>query len=328
MPESANGVGRTPRAGRRGRASRQGWARGGARRRSGRSLRRRLRVGRHERRDVERHSARRGRRELLGLDRRAARRRQGRGDEHHHQSQHRPALLRADGGRRAHHRRARRWSIVNGIGYDPWATQLLAANPVSGRVVLNVGQLVHVAAGGNPHRWYSPTDVHAVIDQITADYQRLDPTDAAYFAAQRTAYLSQGLAALRPAHRRHQGRSTPARRWAPRRASSRRSPRRSGSSCSRRRPFLTAISEGTEPTAADKATIDRQIAHPADQGLRLQLAERHPRRAGPGAGGTGAGIPVTTITETLVPGHGHLPGRGRSRSSKPSQAALAKATGH
>src|SRR4051794_8865788 len=29
--------------------------------------------------------------------------------------------------------------IVNGVGYDPWATKLLAANPVSGRTVLTVG---------------------------------------------------------------------------------------------------------------------------------------------------------------------------------------------
>src|SRR5438067_1900350 len=29
--------------------------------------------------------------------------------------------------------------IVNGVGYDPWASRLLAANPAPGRVVLNVG---------------------------------------------------------------------------------------------------------------------------------------------------------------------------------------------
>src|SRR5271157_3128009 len=85
-------------------------------------------------------------------------------------------------------------AIVDGIGYDPWATQLIAADPVSGRVVLNVGQLVHVAVGGNPHQWYSPASVHALIDQITADYQRLDAADSAYFASQRTAFLSHGLA--------------------------------------------------------------------------------------------------------------------------------------
>src|SRR5437016_9822728 len=30
-----------------------------------------------------------------------------------------------------------RMVIVNGIGYDPWAEKLIAANPVSGRIVLN-----------------------------------------------------------------------------------------------------------------------------------------------------------------------------------------------
>src|SRR6266436_5449786 len=29
-------------------------------------------------------------------------------------------------------------AIVNGIGYDPWASKLIAANPVQGRVVLNI----------------------------------------------------------------------------------------------------------------------------------------------------------------------------------------------
>ncbi|MDX6411014.1 MAG: zinc/manganese transport system substrate-binding protein, partial [Gaiellaceae bacterium] len=56
--------------------------------------------------------------------------------------------------------------IANGIGYDPWAGKLIAANPVRGRVVLTVGDLVGVKPGGNPHRWYSPTDVQKVIDQI------------------------------------------------------------------------------------------------------------------------------------------------------------------
>ena len=33
-------------------------------------------------------------------------------------------------------------AIVNGVGYDPWAPKLLDANPVGGRVVLDVGKLV------------------------------------------------------------------------------------------------------------------------------------------------------------------------------------------
>src|SRR3954466_12379963 len=40
-----------------------------------------------------------------------------------------------------------RYAIVNGVGYDPWASRLLSANPVSGRTVLNVGDLVGVKPG-------------------------------------------------------------------------------------------------------------------------------------------------------------------------------------
>src|SRR5436305_7603536 len=52
-----------------------------------------------------------------------------------------------------------RMVIVNGSGYDPWAPKLIAANPVGGRIVLTVGDLVGLDPGANPHRWYSPGDV-------------------------------------------------------------------------------------------------------------------------------------------------------------------------
>src|SRR6266446_3243148 len=57
--------------------------------------------------------------------------------------------------------------IESGVGYDSWAQRLLDANPVSGRDVLDVGTLVGEPTGGNPHRWYSPSDVQRVIDAIT-----------------------------------------------------------------------------------------------------------------------------------------------------------------
>src|SRR6266536_1394144 len=44
--------------------------------------------------------------------------------------------------------------IVNGIGYDPWAQKLLAANPVQGRRTLTVGTLLGLKDGDNPHQWY------------------------------------------------------------------------------------------------------------------------------------------------------------------------------
>src|SRR5258706_14270981 len=85
-------------------------------------------------------------------------------------------------------------AIVNGIGYDPWAGKLIAANPVHGRIVLTVGDLVGIKPGGNPHRWYSPSDVQQVIGAIARDYTRLDPKGAAYYARQKTKLRTQGLA--------------------------------------------------------------------------------------------------------------------------------------
>ena len=85
-------------------------------------------------------------------------------------------------------------AIVNGIGYDTWASKLLAANPSSGRVVLDVGSLLGLTQGDNPHQWYSPASLERVIAAITADYRRLDPRDAGYFEGRRREFETSGLA--------------------------------------------------------------------------------------------------------------------------------------
>jgi len=191
-------------------------------------------------------------------------------------------------------------AIVNGIGYDPWAPKLLSANPVQGRIVLTVGDVVGVKAGGNPHRWYSPGDVQRMIAAIVADFMKLDPKHAAYFARQKAIFETKGLAAYKAeiALIRHRYAGVPV-----------------GASESifalmasalglklvTPPAFLKAISEGTDPTAQDKATVDRQIAkreikvwvfnsqNGTPDVARLTSAARH------------RGIPVTTITETLTP---------------------------
>ena len=78
--------------------------------------------------------------------------------------------------------------ILNGVGYDDWAQQLLDANPVSSRKVLTVGTLVGKKDGDNPHLWYNPNYVEIAANQITKDYQSLDPKDSAYFTAQRAVF--------------------------------------------------------------------------------------------------------------------------------------------
>ena len=193
-----------------------------------------------------------------------------------------------------------RYVIYNGIGYDPWAPKMLDANPQGGRAVLNVGDLVGVKQGGNPHRWYSPTDVAQVIDQITADYKRLDPADGRYFDQQRTTFTSVGLARyhslLADIKTRYGGTPVGA-------SESIFAPMASALGLDLRTPssFLTAISEGTDPTAADKATIDNQIRSHLIKVYVFNSQNSTPDVQAQVDEARSAGIPTSTITETLAP---------------------------
>ena len=80
--------------------------------------------------------------ELLGQHRRSAGRQQGGGAEHHRQPRT-PTRTPTSRRRRTAIAIARsQMAIVNGIGYDAWASKLLAANPSSSRAVLDVGKLL------------------------------------------------------------------------------------------------------------------------------------------------------------------------------------------
>jgi len=190
--------------------------------------------------------------------------------------------------------------IVNGIGYDPWAPKLLAAQPASGRKVLTVGDLVGVKEGGNPHRWYSPPDVTKVIDQITSDYKALDAGDASYFEQQHSTFLSSGLARYKSliADIKSKYAGTPVGA-----SESIFAPMADALGLKLLTPpsFLRAISEGSDPTAADKATIDGQIKGHQIKVYVFNSQNSTPDVAAQVAEAKAAGIPTTTITETLIP---------------------------
>ena len=78
--------------------------------------------------------------------------------------------------------------ILNGAGYDSWGQKLLDANPVSGRKVLDVATFLGKKQGDNPHFWYNPDYIDRVADQITRDYQELNPYYAEYYAQQHTSF--------------------------------------------------------------------------------------------------------------------------------------------
>jgi zinc/manganese transport system substrate-binding protein len=218
-----------------------------------------------------------------------------------------------------------RYVIENGIGYDPWADKLLAANPVNGRAVLNVGDLVGVKPGGNPHRWYSPPDVQKVIDQITADYKRLSPSDAAYFDQRKTTFTTQTLAnynALIAGIKAKYG-------GVPVGASeSIFSPLADALGLNLLTPasFLAAISEGSEPTAADKATCDDQIKTHQIKVYVFNSQNSTPDVQAQVDLARSSGVQVAAVTETLTPATASFQD-WQTTELQGLQSALARATG-
>jgi zinc/manganese transport system substrate-binding protein len=191
-------------------------------------------------------------------------------------------------------------AIVNGVGYDPWASRLVAANPVDGRRVLDVGSLLGLADGQNPHRWYDPVDVRRVASRIALDLERLDPSHARAYARNLHQFLTGGLAAynslIARIRRRFHGVPVGA----------------SESIFALQAPalglrlltppnFMRAISEGSDLTAQDISTTEAQLtsrkirvwvynsqnATPEIQRLNGLARAHH--------------IPVATVTETLSP---------------------------
>lgn len=215
--------------------------------------------------------------------------------------------------------------VENGIGYDNWAAQALAANPDSHRTVIQVGDLVGVANGGNPHRWYSPADVEKVADTITADLKKVDPADAGYFDAQRKTFETVGLARyhqlLASIKATYGGTSVGA-------SESIFAPLSDALGLNLLTPasFLKAISEGTDPSAADKAAIDAQISGKKIKVYVFNSQNSTPDVAAQVKAARAAGIPVTSITETLSPATASFQD-WQSAQLQALQTALHEATG-
>jgi zinc/manganese transport system substrate-binding protein len=168
---------------------------------------------------------------------------------------------------------AARVVVVNGVGYDTWASRLLAAQPESGRHVLDVAKLVGADPHGNPHLWYSPivvdrvarlfgVDVHAY-DAAIARMQRFagTPVGASESIVVPLA-TALGLRLLTPLS------------------------------------LLNAVSEGSEPTVGDLATARRQIEQRRIRVWVLNMQNETPEILRLTSAARRAGIPVVRFTET------------------------------
>lgn len=190
--------------------------------------------------------------------------------------------------------------IVNGVGYDSWAPKLLVANPVSGRKVLTIGDLVGKKEGDNPHMWYSPAYVDRVVDKIASDLAAIDLGDAAYFDQQKTAYKTTGLKAYHDTidaiKAKYSGTPVGA-------TESIFSYLAEGTGLNLITPYdyLKAISEGTDPTPADKATVEQQIATKKIKVFVFNTQNSTPDVQSLVDKAKAKGIAIAHVTETLAP---------------------------
>jgi zinc/manganese transport system substrate-binding protein len=189
--------------------------------------------------------------------------------------------------------------ILNGAGYDDWADKLLSAQPESGRRVLTVATLLGKKDGDNPHFWYNPAYVFAVMSRITADYKAIDPGEASYFSSQyafvqqafapyreRLAYVRQHFAGEQVAATEsifqymaqylHLDLVTPY-------------------------PFMEAVAEGNDPPAQSEATFVNQIQAKAFRVLVYNVQTVTPLTTTMKEQTAAQDIPVIGVSETIQP---------------------------
>lgn len=80
--------------------------------------------------------------------------------------------------------------IMNGADYDPWAARLAAASTSPDRIVLDVAALSGHKAGDNPHVWYDPAAMPALVKALAERLSAIDPDGKAAYEANRDAYLA------------------------------------------------------------------------------------------------------------------------------------------
>ncbi len=187
--------------------------------------------------------------------------------------------------------------IANGAGYDDWMTKLLAAAPSSHRRLVTVAAVLHVSgADANPHLWYDAPALPRVVTAIGTTLALADPAHAVDYRVG----IRRAIAGLQPLLRavgrlRARFAGVPV-------AYTERVPglllAAAGLRVLTPPSFARAVENGTDPTPADMATMQRLLTTGRVKALlyneqatsvltsRLQQTAR------------ASGVPVVALTET------------------------------
>jgi len=80
--------------------------------------------------------------------------------------------------------------VYSGISYDPWMDKLLASGGKPARIVINVSALIAAKDGVNPHIWYDPQTMPALVAKLVDILSALHPADAATYQKRQADFIA------------------------------------------------------------------------------------------------------------------------------------------
>jgi zinc/manganese transport system substrate-binding protein len=189
--------------------------------------------------------------------------------------------------------------VVNGAGYDPWASKLVDSSAPHAQVV-NAAEITKTPPGANPHLWYSPSAVNAVADAVTAQLTKSVPRAASVFAAQRSVFAES----LRP-YTNTIGRIKSAaggRSYAATETVFDYMGEAVGLADRTPRGYQRASVNATEPSPADLGEFSGALAARQIDVLIYNTQTEGPVPAQLRSSAERSGVPVVEVTETVAPG--------------------------
>jgi zinc/manganese transport system substrate-binding protein len=190
--------------------------------------------------------------------------------------------------------------IVNGLGYDAFASKLLAAAGSDRRRVLTLANVMSADSGANPHLWYDVPRMPLVARAIASAMAGQDPRDRRYFDANAARFarsLLPVMTTLREIRARHAG--------APVAYTERVAGyllQAAGLSVRTPPGFARAIESGSEPGPADTQRLEDLIAHRRIRALLYNAQAASPITKRLRSLALRSRVPVVAVSETLPRG--------------------------
>lgn len=189
--------------------------------------------------------------------------------------------------------------VANGADYDSWMNKLLGASPAPARKLIDVGALVGVKPGDNPHLWYAPQHMKAAAQALAGALAAVDAPHAADYragAAQFLESLKPLDAKLADMRQRHQGAavaaSEPVFGYAAQAA---------GLDV-REQKFALSVMNASEPAPSDVAQFESDLKGHKVRAMIYNSQASEPAVEKLVALAKASGVPVVGVTETEPPG--------------------------